>query len=139
MSSTHRSRHELERRGSRLRGHHGVDVACAIAAVLCAGRGVGPIGPAGGGFLSEGDVFRDAARPDPTFVTHLGGAEPGAAAPPVGTDVEVVAVTDDPDRHRTPQRAVASQWRDFQLICCANLVELVARPCGHWCPSFWAA
>src|SRR6059036_3971603 len=108
MSSTNLSRHELDRRGARLRGHHGVNVACAVAAVLGAVRGVDLVVPAGVGFLHEGDVFLDAARPDPTFVTHLGGAEPGAAAPPVGTDVEVVAVTDDPDRHRTPQRPVVS-------------------------------
>jgi hypothetical protein len=91
------------------------------------------------GFFNEDDIFLDAAGSNPTFVARLGGSEPGAAASLVGADVEVVALTYDPNRNRIAQRPVASQWRDLQFIRCSDLVELVTRPCAHWYASFRAS
>src|SRR3989441_13337975 len=68
-------------------------------------------------FLHEGDVLLDAARPDPTFVAHLGAAEPGAAPPPVGADVEVVAEADDPDRHRRSEEHTSELQSLAYLVC----------------------
>src|SRR4051794_17752757 len=123
---------------SRLRCHHGVNVACAVAAVLRLVGGVDLAVDAGVG-VHEGDVFLDATGPDAPFVTGLGGAEPGAAAPAPGSDVEVVAEANNPDRHRGSQRAVASYGRYLQFVCSSNLVEFVARPCRHRRISFVVA
>jgi hypothetical protein len=107
-----------------------------VAAVLGAVRRVDLVVDAGVGLLHEGDVFLNAAGPDPAFVVHLRDAEPGTAAPLEGSDVEVVAEADDPNRHRVSQCAVTSEWRDLQLFCCSDLVELVARPRRRGCVSF---
>ena len=48
-----------------------------------------------------------------------------------GPNVEIVAVTDHPDRQRPPQRAVAAYRGELQLFCCRDPVELLVRPCGH--------
>ncbi len=71
--------HELDRRRSRLSAHHGVDEACAVAAILGAVRGVDLVVDAGVGFLHEGDIFLDAAGADTGLVRRLGGADPAAA------------------------------------------------------------
>src|SRR5919199_1381213 len=125
-----RVRHEPERRRACFRADHGRDVAGG-AAVLRPVGGVDLVVDAGVRFLHEGDVLLDAPGPDPPFVARLGGAEPGAAAPAPGADVEIVADADDPDRHRRAQRAVASPWRDLQFVCSSDRVELVVRPGGH--------
>lgn len=89
------------------------DDASGVAAVLSAVHGVDLVVDVGVGLLHKGDVFLDAAGPDPPFVAHLSATEPGAGAPVNGSHVEVVAVADDPNRHRLSQHAVASQWRDL--------------------------
>src|SRR5919199_5004871 len=125
-----RGRHEPERRRACFRADHGRDVARG-ATVLGAVGGVDLVVDAGVRFFHEGDVLLDAPGRDPPFVAPLGAAEPGAAAPAPGADVEIVADADDPDRHRRAQCAVASPWRDLQFVCSADRVELVVRPCGH--------
>jgi hypothetical protein len=69
-------------------------------------------------------------------MAHLGGAEPGATASPVGTDVKVVADADNSDRYEISQCVVASQWRDLKFFCCFDLAEFVTRPCCHQIASF---
>src|SRR5437763_8435296 len=135
MSSTNLSRHELDRRGSRLRTDDASDDACGVAAVLGAVGGVDLVIEIGGG-VYEDDVFLDAAGADVTFVPVLGAAEPGGGAPVNGSDVEVVAEAHDPDCHRIPQPAVASYGSDFQFFCGCDLIEFVALPCGLRCTSF---
>ena len=55
--------------------------------------------------LDEENVLPDAAGLDPCFVAILGAPEPGAGAPVHGSDVEVAAEADDPDRRWVSQRA----------------------------------
>src|SRR5207247_8074085 len=59
-------------------------------------------------------------------------------------DVEIVAVADDPDRHRLSQRAVAAQRSELQLIGRPDPGELLAGPGRHQarsmvdiCASSW--
>lgn len=85
------------------------DDASGVAAVLSAVHGVDLVVDVGVGLLHKGDVFLDAAGPDPAFMAHLSAPEPGGGAPVNGADVEVVAEADDPDRHPLAQRAVVSQ------------------------------
>src|SRR5256885_7949562 len=66
-----------------------------------------------------------------SLVTHLRAAEPRCSAPVHRSDVEVVTISDDPDRHRAPQRAVAPKRRDLELFRSPDLGELVARPRRH--------
>jgi hypothetical protein len=73
----------------------------------------------------------DAAGADVAFVAVLNAAEPGGGAAVPGANVEIVAVADNPDRHRLPQRFVVSCGRDLQLICCFDPVQLFARPRSH--------
>src|SRR5207244_8865826 len=75
------------------------------------------------------DVVDNAVNAAP--VTILRATEPRGPAPIDGSHVEVVAVADDPDRHRPPQRAVASRRCDLQLVCSTDLAELFARPPAH--------
>src|SRR5256885_11283660 len=49
-----------------------------------------------------------------SLVTHLRAAEPRCSAPVHRSDVEVVTISDDPDRHRAPQRAVAPKRRELE-------------------------
>ncbi len=84
-----------------------VDDACGVAAVLCAVGGVDLVIDVWGG-VYEGDVFVDAARLNLTFMPHLDASKPGGGAPVNGSDVEVVAVADDSNRHRFSQHAVVS-------------------------------
>jgi MFS family permease len=123
------ARHELECRGSRFLARDVVDDAGGVAAVLRAVFGVDFVVDVVR--LDEKNVFVDAAGANVSFVSHLCAAEPGRPASVDGADVEVVAVADDPDGHRASQRAVASHGRDLQFFGCADLAELVARPCGH--------
>src|SRR5262249_48070664 len=129
--------HELERRGSRLHREGAADDVCGIAAVLRAGGGIDSGGQVG--ILHRGPVFVDAASVNVCFVARLGATKPGGGAAIHRADEEVVAVADDPDRHRFAQRAVLPERRDLQLLRRPDLAELVARPCrcrGHWYASF---
>ena len=85
-----------------------VNDACGVAAVLGAVRGIEFVVDVVVG-VHEGDVFVDAASLDVAFVAHLSATEPGGGAPVNGSDVEVVAVADDPNRHGVSQRTVASK------------------------------
>jgi hypothetical protein len=108
-------------------------IALGVAVVLRAVRGVDlvvHVVP-----LDEEDVLVDAAGLDAAFVTHLNTAEPRGRASVDGADVQVVAVANDPDRHRLSERAVAPQRCDLELLCRSDPVELVARPCAHSCFS----
>jgi hypothetical protein len=113
----------------------GVDNTGGVAAILGAVSGVDLGVDAGIGFLHEGHVLLDAACPDPTFMAHQGATVPGGRWTVHGSNVEVVAVADYPDRQRVAQRAVASERRDLQFFGCSNLFDLFARPDGHWYSS----
>jgi len=128
------ARHELERRASRLRARDGVDVAGSVSIVLRAVGGVDLVVHVVR--LDEENVFVDAAGVNVCFVVALGAAESRCGAPVDGSDVEVVAMADDPDRHRVAQRAAAPYGRDLQFFCCSDLAELVARPCSYRRVSF---
>jgi hypothetical protein len=70
----------------------------------------------------------DAADADDAIVRLLRRAEPAPARAAPGTDLEVIADADDPDRHRPAQRAVSPPRRDPQLLGIADAVELLGRP-----------
>jgi hypothetical protein len=131
------TREEFERRGPRVGGDQGVDVGRAVAAVLGAIESIDPVVDAGVGLLGEGDVLVDAAGADAAIAAVQGVAVPGAALASVGADVQVVAVADDPDRCRLPQRAVSSRRRDLQLVGRLDPAELIARPSRHLSASFF--
>src|SRR6516162_3629619 len=101
-----------------------------MTAILGAVRGVDLVVEGGGGILKD-DVLVDATSLDVALVAQLSTAKPRGSAPVTGSDVEVVAVANDPNRHRFSQRAVASDGRDLQFLCPSDLVELVACPRRH--------
>ena len=61
----------------------------------------------------------------------LRAAVPSGASPVPRSDIEIVAVANDPDRHRIARRAVTPERDDLQLVRLADLVELVASPIRH--------
>jgi hypothetical protein len=73
--------------------------------------------------FDEQDVLLDTAGVDLAFVTVLDAAEPGRVAPAPGSDVEVVAVADDPDGHRPPQRVVPSHRGELRSSAAAIFVS----------------
>src|SRR6516165_12282156 len=91
--------HELGRGGLCLGGHHGVDVGAAVAAVLGAVGGVDLVVEVVVG-VGERDVLVHPAGLDAAVAAFPGAAEPGASGPPVGADVQVVAVADHPGGYR---------------------------------------
>ena len=101
-----------------------------MTAILGAVRGVDLVIEGGGGILKD-DVLVDATSLDVALVAQLSTAKPRGSAPVAGSDVEVVAVANDPNRYRFSQRAVASDGRDLQFLCPSDLVELVACPRRH--------
>src|SRR5262249_11429487 len=66
----------------------------------------------------------------------LGAAKPQPASALVRADEEVVADSDNPDRHWFPQRAVLSEGGYRHLFSGSDLVELLARPGLHQRTSF---
>src|SRR6266571_8855524 len=98
------ARNELERCGFRFGGEDGADDAGGVPAVLGAVGSVDLVAKVVR--LDESNVLPDAARLDPRFVAILGAPEPSAGVPVHGSDVEVVAEPDDPDRRRCSHRAV---------------------------------
>ena len=58
----------------------------------------------------------DTAGFDAGFMPRLGAAEPRRRASVDRAYVEVVAVADDPDRHRPSLPAVTSHGRDLELL-----------------------
>src|SRR5215472_6146879 len=95
-----------------------------MTAILGAVRGVDLVVEGGGGILKD-DVLVDATSLDVALVAQLSTAKPRGSAPVTGSDVEVVAVANDPNRHRCSQRAVASDGRDLQFLCPSDLVDVV--------------
>jgi hypothetical protein len=92
----------------------GVDDASRVAAVLGAVGGVDLLVQVVG--LDQAHIFVDAAGLDVGFVADLGAAEPGGGAAVDGSDIEVVAVADDPDGPGVAQGPVASTRGDLQLV-----------------------
>src|SRR5260370_27390306 len=124
------TRDDLEGRGARRSAQDGVDDAGGIAAVFAAVCSVDLVVDVVVG-VHEAHVFVDAACADVPLIAIPRTTEPSAGAPVDGSDVEIVAVADDPDRHRLSQRAVASQGRDLQLVRSRDPTELIARPSVH--------
>src|ERR1700736_1494163 len=107
----YRTRHEFGRRGARLAGQHAVEDGSGVPGVF------GPVGRVDFRVnvvvgVHEGDVLLDGTGPDPTFVSFLDAAEPDPIAPLDGSDVQVIAVGDDPNRDQLSHRAVAPGRRD---------------------------
>src|SRR5262249_49380254 len=102
------ARQQLDRRGSRRRGHHRIDVACAVTAVLAAVRGVDLIVDVFVGGGREAHVLADAAGLDVARAAYLGGAEPSTGATLPRPDVKVVADADNPDGHGVSERVIAA-------------------------------
>jgi hypothetical protein len=136
------TRQQPNRRGSRPRTYYGVDDCCLVAAVFGAVRSVDRVVEPG---INVGkDYFPlDSAGADAAFVTYLAGADaafvtylgatkPAGGAPAHGPDAELVADADHPDGRRLSLCAVASDRSDPQFFCGSDLVELLARPRGHW-------
>src|SRR6266540_4763406 len=86
--------------------------------------------------FGEGHVPFETTGPDATGTARLRAAEPRIGRPTGRADVEIVADPDAPYRHVGAQRAVRAYGRQLQLLCSADLRELVACPCVHWCASF---
>src|SRR5436190_1095937 len=107
LGSPSGARNELERCGSRFRGEDGADDAGGVPAVLGAVGGVDLVAQVVR--LDEENILPDAAGLDPCFVAILGALEPRAGAPVHGSDVEIVAEADDPDRRWVSQSAVGSE------------------------------
>src|SRR5262249_20369500 len=127
------ARHQFDCRGSCLGGPHRIDPLCAMTAVLGAVGGIDRVVEDGVG-IHKSDVSVDAASLDVAFAAHSSAAVPGGAAPVTGSDVKVVAMADDPDRHRLAPRAGAPQRGAPQFLCPAHLIEFVAGPCRHYPP-----
>ena len=83
---------------------HEVDIMCAIAAVLAAVRSVDLV-IEDMVSVHENDILVDATSRDVALMAHLNAAKPGGSAPVSGSDVEIVAVADHPNRHWLSQRA----------------------------------
>ena len=96
------------------------DDACGVAPVLGAVRRVEFIVDVVAG-VGEGDVFADAPGLDVAFVPLLGAAEPGGTGPVDGSDIEAIAVADDPDRSRAP--SVPS--RRSEAICSSSAAPIL--------------
>src|SRR5712692_128339 len=99
------ARHEFDRRGSRLRSQHAIEDVSSVSAVF------GPVGSVDFvvdvvSGVDECDVLLNAAGSYSTFVPLLRTAEPLSTAPPYGSDIQVIAVTDDPHCHRFSELAV---------------------------------
>src|SRR5437867_3365416 len=93
------ARHELDCRGPRDRAHYVIDVLCWVVTILRAVLGVDLVVEAE---LSvyKGHIYFDTACPDATFVANLRAAEPHRRSAIHGSDVDIVADADDPDRSR---------------------------------------
>src|SRR5260370_24136607 len=121
------TRHEFDRRGSRPRSQHDIQDVAGVSAVF------GPVGSVDlvvdvVSGVDECDILLNAAGPYPTFVPLLGTAEPLSAPPPHGSDVQVIAVTDDPHGHRFSQLVVAPDCSDLEFFISSHLLEHVAFP-----------
>src|SRR5215213_3476310 len=108
------ARYEPERRRARLGVGDAVDDA-RVAAVLGAVRGVDLVVDGAVGVLDR-DVLLDIASADAALAAGSDDAMPAAAGSVGGADVEVITGADDPDRDRPPERAVASERGDLQLV-----------------------
>src|SRR5580658_8943827 len=64
-------------------------------------------------WVQEADVALDAARRNPADSAALRRAVPGRRRAVDRPDVDVVVVTDGPDRHRRTQRPVRASRRDL--------------------------
>ena len=125
-----RARHQYESCGSRLRGQHAVEDASGVSAVL------GPVGSVDFALgvvagVDECNVLLNTTGPYPTLVPLLRTPEPMTAAASDGSNVQVIAVTDDPYGDRFLRSAVAPEWCNLHLFCCSDLGELVTFPSGH--------
>jgi hypothetical protein len=76
-------------------------------------------------------VLLDAAGADACLVAIPCAAESGRAASVIGADVQVVAVADDPHRHRPAQCSFAPYGRKVQLLRGVDRFGFIVRPAGH--------
>jgi hypothetical protein len=81
--------------------------------------------------ILEQDVRIDDARGDMTRMPGLESSEPGAARPVHRTEVDVIAVADDPNDPRALERPIAPLGRDQELVRSADISQLCFRPCTH--------
>lgn len=125
------ARHQLDRRGARLGGHHRVYPLRAVPQVFAAVRGIDRIVERGIGGVLEADVLFDPAGHDAAVAPLPRAAIPGGAVSVSRSHIKIVVLPHDPDRHRLSFRAVAPHRDDLQLVCLADPVELVARPIRH--------
>src|SRR5579872_5695291 len=99
------ARYELDRRGSRVGTRDVIEDACGVAVVLRTVRRVDLVVDIVGSDLHKGNVFIEATSLNAPFVPYLNATKPRRGSSVNGSDVEVVTVTDDPNRHGTAQRA----------------------------------
>jgi len=83
---------------------HAAAIMCGIAAVLAALHRAALV-IEGVVSVPENDILVDATSRDVALMAHLNAAKPGGSAPVSGSDVEIVAVADHPNRHWLSQRA----------------------------------
>jgi hypothetical protein len=86
--------------------------------------------------VDEGDVLLNTTGSYSTLVPLLGTHEPMTTAPPDGSNVQVITVTDDPHGHWFLRFTVAPEWCDLHFFCGSDLGELVTFPSSHRCASF---
>src|SRR5260370_5085528 len=117
------ARHELERRGSRLRGQHAVEDVSGVPAVLGPVGGIDLIVDVVARCVDECDVLQNAAGSYAALTPLLGFAEPIGIAAPDGSSEQVVAVADGPYGRRLSEAALAPDGRDLGFFT-------RPRPCG---------
>ena len=81
-----------------------------MTAILGAVRSVDLVVEGGGGILKD-DVLVDATSLDVALVAQLSTAKPRGSAPVTGSDVEVVAVANDPNLSRASSVPSARRGR----------------------------
>src|SRR5260370_3997983 len=122
------ARHELERRGSRLRGQHAVEDVSGVPAVLGPVGGIDLIVDVVARCVDECDVLQNAAGSYAALTPLLGFAEPIGIAAPDASNEQVVPVADGPYGRPLSELALAPAARDLDFLRGSQPAELITLP-----------
>jgi len=82
-------------------------------------------------FFHKCNFLVDTTSLNMSFMMCLYTAKPGTGATFIGSDIEILINTNNPNRYRVSQRTVSMERSDLQLFCIADLSEFIACPCGY--------